>query len=111
VRLGEVAQITTDLYPRSSFTYRTGFPAYYIRVQGKYGANTVAILDDINEAIDELNAGPLADAQLNIVLSFDASVHIRRAIALVNGNLILGVMLALGVLWCFLRGWKATCWF
>ncbi len=108
VRLGEIAQITTELYPRSSFIYRTGYPAYYIRVQGKYGANTVAILDDINEAIDELNAGPLADAQLKIVLSFDASVHIRRAIALVNGNLILGVLLALGVLWCFLRGWKAT---
>jgi multidrug efflux pump subunit AcrB len=108
VRLREVAQITTDLYPRSSFTYRTGYPAYYIRVQGKYGANTVAILDDINEAIDELNAGPLADAELKIVLSFDASVHIRRAVALVNGNLILGVILALGVLWCFLRGWRAT---
>ena len=108
VRLSEIAQITTELYPRSSFTYRTGYPAYYIRVQGKYGANTVAILDDINSAIDELNAGPLADAQLQIVLSFDASVHIRRAITLVNGNLILGVFLALAVLWCFLRGWKAT---
>ena len=108
VRLSEVAQITTELYPRSSFMYRTGYPAYYIRIQGKYGANTVAILDDINEAITELNAGPLADADLQMVLSFDASVHIRRAIALVNGNLILGVILALGVLWCFLRGWKAT---
>jgi multidrug efflux pump subunit AcrB len=108
VRLGEVARITTDLYPRSSFTYRTGYPAYYIRIQGKYGANTVAILDDINAAIDELNTGPLADAQLQAVLSFDASVHIRRAIALVNGNLILGVILSLGVLWCFLRGWKST---
>jgi len=108
VRLSEVANITTELYPRSSFTYRTGYPAYYIRVQGKYGANTVSILDDINAAIDELNAGPLADAELKIVLSFDASVHIRRAIALVNGNLILGVFLALGVLWCFLRGWRST---
>jgi len=108
VRLSEIAQITTELYPRNSIIYRTGYPAYYIRVQGKYGANTVSILDDINAAIDDLNAGPLADADLKIVLSFDASVHIRRAIALVNGNLILGVILALGVLWCFLRGWKAT---
>ena len=88
--------------------YRTGFPAYYVQVQGKYGANTVAILDDINSAIDELNAGPLAADGLQIVLSFDASVHIRRAIALVNGNLVLGVFLALGVLWLFLRGWRAT---
>ena len=108
VYLREVAEVTTDLYPRSGFMYRTGRPAYYIRVQGKYGANTVSILDDINSVIDELNAGPLADANLEIVLSFDASVHIRRAIALVNGNLVLGVFLALGVLWCFLRGWRAT---
>lgn len=113
VYLREVAQITTELYPRSGFMYRTGYPAYYIRVQGKYGANTVAILDDINAAIDELNAGPLArddltQDELTMVLSFDASVHIRRAIALVNGNLVLGVFLALGVLWCFLRGWRTT---
>lgn len=108
VRLREVADITTELYPRSGFMYRTGFPAYYISVQGKYGANTVSILDDINVAIDELNAGPLAAEGLQIVLSFDASVHIRRAIGLVNGNLVLGVFLSLGVLWWFLRGWRAT---
>ena len=108
VRLREVADISTELYPRSGFMYRTGYPAYYISVQGKYGANTVSILDDVNEAIDELNAGPLAAEELQVVLSFDASVHIRRAIALVNGNLVLGVFLALGVLWWFLRGWRAT---
>jgi multidrug efflux pump subunit AcrB len=108
VRLREVAEITTDLYPRSGFTYRTGFPAYYITVQGKYGANAVSILDDINEMMEELNAGPLAKEDLQIVLSFDASVHIRRALGLVNGNLVLGVFLALGVLWWFLRGWRAT---
>ena len=108
VYLREVADISTELYPRNGFTYRTGYPAYYIQVQGKYGANTVAILDDINDTIDELNAGPLADNDLQMVLSFDASVHIRRAIGLVNGNLILGVLLALGVLWCFLRGWRST---
>jgi len=108
VRLREVAEITTDLYPRGGFVYRTGFPAYYIAVQGKYGANTVSILDDINTLIADLNAGPLAEEELQIVLSFDASVHIRRAIGLVNGNLVLGVFLALGVLWWFLRGWRTT---
>ncbi|MEL7447877.1 MAG: efflux RND transporter permease subunit [Pseudomonadota bacterium] len=108
VYLRDVADVDTALYPRSGFMYRTGYPAYYIRVQGAYGANTVTILDEINKAIDELNAGPLAEQELKLVLSFDASVHIRRAIRLVNGNLLLGVALALGVLWCFLRGWRAT---
>jgi len=108
VYLGDIAEVTTELYPRSGFMYRTGYPAYYIRVQGKYGANTVTILDEINQVIDELNAGPLAQQDLQIVLSFDASVHIRRAITLVNGNLLLGVVLALAMLWVFLRGWRAT---
>ncbi len=108
VYLRDIAEVTTELYPRSGLTYRTGFPAYYIRVQGKYGTNSVAALDDINLAIAELNQGPLADADLQLTLSFDAAVHIRRAIALVNGNLLLGVALALGLLWCILRGWRAT---
>ncbi|MEM9383438.1 MAG: efflux RND transporter permease subunit [Pseudomonadota bacterium] len=108
VYLRDIAEVSTELYPRTGFTYRTGYPAYYIRVQGKYGANTVTVLDQINGVIDELNAGPLGQEALRIVLSFDASVHIRRAIALVNGNLLLGVALALSVLWCFLRGWRAT---
>ena len=108
IRLREIAEITTELYPRGGFMYRTGFPAYYISVQGEYGANTVSILDELNRTLDELNAGPLAAEDLQIVLSFDASVHIRRAIALVNTNLMIGVFLALGVLWWFLRGWRAT---
>jgi multidrug efflux pump subunit AcrB len=108
VYLADIAEVRTVLYPRNGFMYRTGYPAYYIRVQGKYGVNTVTVLDEINQAIEELNAGPLASQDLQIVLSFDASVHIRRAITLVNGNLMLGVALALGMLWFFLRGWKAT---
>lgn len=108
VHLRDIAEVSTELYPRSGFMYRTGYPAYYIQVQGKYGANTVSILDEINAAIDDLNAGPLGEADLQLVLSFDASVHIRRAITMVNGNLLLGVALSLAVLWCFLRGWRAT---
>ena len=108
VYLRDVAEVETVLYPRSGFMYRTGYPAYYIRVQGTFGANTVTVLDEVNKAIDELNAGPLSEHDLKMVLSFDASVHIRRAIKLVNGNLLLGVALALGMLWCFLRGWRAT---
>lgn len=106
--LRDVAEVSTELYPRNGFTYRTGRPAYYMQVQASYGANTVSILDDINEAIAELNAGPLGADNLEIVLSFDASVHIRRALALVNGNLVLGVFLALAILYGFLRGWRAT---
>ena len=49
---------------QDGFTLRNGYPAYYITVQRAYDANTVSILDEVNLAIDELNAGPLAEAGL-----------------------------------------------
>lgn len=108
VYLRDVAEVQVVSEPRSGFMYRSGYPAYYLRVQGKYGANTVSILDEVNEIIRTLNAGPLAAQDLTMELSFDASVHIRRAIALVNANLGMGLLLALIALWCFLRNWKGT---
>ena len=108
ISLSEVADVEIVARKQDGFTLRNGFPAYYITVQREYDANTVAILDGINEAIAELNAGPLADARLEIDLSFDASVHIRRAIALVKNNLGLGLVLAIGVLYFLMRSRRAT---
>ena len=45
---------------------------------------------------------------LTIQQSFDASIFIKRAISLVTGNLGIGILLAVGVLWWFLRQWRAT---
>ena len=108
IYLSEVADV--DIVPREQdgFTLRNGYPAYYITVQREFDANTVSILDGINETIVELNDGPLADAGLAIDLSFDASVHIRRAIALVRSNLGIGLMLAIGVLYFLMRSRRAT---
>jgi multidrug efflux pump subunit AcrB len=108
IYLSEVADVEIVARKQDGFTLRNGFPAYYITVEREYDANTVSILDGVNEAIVELNAGPLADAQLEIDLSFDASVHIRRAITLVQNNLGLGLLLAIGVLYFLMRSRRAT---
>ena len=108
ISLSEVADVEIVPRKQDGFTLRNGFPAYYITVQREYDANTVSILDGVNEAITELNAGPLAEAGLAIDLSFDASIHIRRAIALVKNNLGLGLILAVGVLYFLMRSRRAT---
>ena len=107
IQLSEVADIELALQERNGIIRRNGYPAYYITVQRTPDANTVAVLDEINVALAELNEGPLARQGLTIDLSFDASVHIRRALRLVQNNLGLGVLLALGILWFFLRDWRA----
>lgn len=108
VPVSEIAEVSVQRQEASGFTLRNGYPAYYLTLGRESGSNTIAILDAVNAAIVELNAGPLAAAGLSIELSYDASVHIRRAIRLVQGNLLLGGLLATLVLFAFLRRWRST---
>lgn len=108
IYLSDVATVEETLQDRFGFTLRNGQPGYYITIQRTNGSNTVVVLDEINKAIKELNEGPLKSIGLEVDLSFDASVHIRNALNLVKSNLGLGVLLALGILWMFLRGLKPT---
>jgi HAE1 family hydrophobic/amphiphilic exporter-1 len=108
VYLADVARVEETYTDFNSFSLRNGKPAYYITLTRMNNSNTVAVLDEVNTAIAELNQGVLADHELAIELSYDASVHIRNALELVKSNLGLGVLLALGILYMFLRGWRAT---
>ncbi len=108
IYLKDVATVENTLVDRFGFNLRSGQPAYYFTLSRQNDANTVALLDEINLAIKELNAGPMKEAGLTIDLSFDSSVHIRNALKLVQNNLGLGVLLALIILWLFLRGVRNT---
>ena len=108
IYLKDIATVENTLVDRFGFNLRSGQPSYYFTLKRQNDANTVALLDEINIAIKELNAGPMKAAGLVIDLSFDASVHIRNALELVQNNLGLGVLLALIILWLFLRGIRNT---
>jgi len=106
IYLKDIATVENTLVDRFGFNMRNGQPSYYFTLRRQNDANTVALLDEINVAIKELNEGPMKEAGLVIELSFDSSVHIRNALKLVQNNLGLGIVLALVILWLFLRGWR-----
>lgn len=106
IYLKDVATVENTLVDRFGFNMRSGQPSYYFTLKRQNDANTVALLDEINIAVKELNEGPMKEAGLLIELSFDSSVHIRNALKLVQNNLGLGIVLALIILWLFLRGWR-----
>lgn len=108
VYLDDVSSINVDYAENQGISLRNGFPSYYISITRRNDANTVELLDELNLALDELNEGPLAAADIRIQLSFDASLHIRRAISMVQSNLLLGILLATLVLYYFLRNARAT---
>ena len=105
--LRDVADVRTEHVKARWFSFRSGVPAYYITLQRTSESNTVELIDGVKIAIEELNAGPLAKENLSIELSWDASVYVRRAIGFVEESLAIGILLAVGGLWYFLRGPRA----
>ncbi len=108
VTLGDVADISVRRAERNAFSVQNNNPAMAIRVDRESGANVLETLNTVKAEVDELRQGVLAENGLTIAQSFDASVFIYRAINLVTGNLLLGILLATGVLWWFLRQLRAT---
>ena len=105
--LRDVADVRTEHVEARWFSYRSGVPAYYITLNRTSDSNTVELIDGLKVALEELNAGPLAQEQLMVEISWDASVYVRRAIGFVEESLAIGILLAVGGLWYFLRGPRA----
>ena len=108
VRLGDIAEIKVARGMRNDLVIQNGNPAMGVRIDRQNGANVLQALTEVKAVVNELRDGPLADLGLGIEQSFDASVFIKRAVSLVTNNLLLGILLAVGVLWWFLRDVRAT---
>jgi multidrug efflux pump subunit AcrB len=108
VRLGDIADVRVDRGPRRDIVVQNGNPAMGIRIDRQNGANVLAALTEVKRVMDELRAGPLKELGLDVQQSFDASIFIKRAVRLVTSNLLIGILLAVGVLWWFLRDARAT---
>ena len=108
IKLGDVATVEITKADRTEYAYQNGNPALGLRVMRESGANVLDVLSAVKAEVQEMNDGPLKAMNLALVKSFDPSVFINRAIAFVVGNLTLGVVLSLLVLWFFLRDVRAT---
>lgn len=108
IRLGDIADVAVAADEGGGVVYQNGNPAIGMQIMRDPGANTLAVINELTRVVDEMNAGVLADMGFSIQKSFDPSVFIKRAIALLTGNLAIGVLLAVGALWLFIRRARAT---
>ncbi len=108
VRLGDVATVERVLAERESFVIQNGGPAMAVNAYRETGVNVLRVMDGLQAAAEELAAGPLKRAGLTLTQVYDETRYIHRAIDLLTGNLLLGIVLAIGVLWWFLRRARAT---
>ncbi len=108
IKLGDLATIKYGPPKREGFIYHNGHSAARLSITKTTDANVLAALEGVKAHIDELNDTVFKDRGLRAEYSFDPALYINRSINLLAGNLIAGVMLAIGVLWLFLRQWRAT---
>jgi len=108
VRLRDLARVERAMQDRGAVFTQNGGPSIAINVVAESGANVLQIMSELKRTVAELERTELKPRGLKITQSSDNSIYIRAAISMVRNNLLIGVILAVGVLWWFLRKLRAT---
>ena len=105
VRVRDVARVEDSYEDLDRIVELNGMPVLRLEIQKQSGANTVAVADEIRAEVDRLNA-TRSDIQLTVVS--DQSQFIRTSIDNVQNSAIWGSLLAILVLYLFLRNGSTT---
>ena len=108
ILLKDVARVEMSLQDKTGILTLDGLPAIAMNAQAEQGVNVIEVMKRLQLAMDELNQGPLKRAGLQMIQMSDETIYIKRSMTLVRNNLLLGVLLAIIVLWWFLRQFRAT---
>ncbi|MGO8153509.1 efflux RND transporter permease subunit [Rhizobium leguminosarum] len=105
VRLDDVASVTDSFAERSSMAYLDGKPVIAVEINRSNGFSDSGVADDVDKAIKQF-----ASKHSNVQIK-DAYSTIGPIIENYNGSMHMlyeGAILAIVVVWLFLRDWRAT---
>ncbi|NVJ97822.1 MAG: efflux RND transporter permease subunit [Alphaproteobacteria bacterium] len=108
ITLGDVARVEIGPGRTDQFIYQNGNDAFRMAIAKSNDANVLEALAGVKSKIDELNEGLFKDRGMVAQYAFDPGQYINRSINLLGSNLVIGMLLAVGTLWMFLRQWRAT---
>ncbi len=106
VTLSQVAEVRDGTEEQRSLALVNGIPAVAIDIQKQSGANTVAVVDSVKKEISRLQAELPAGTTIEMVR--DASIMIRDSVKDVQETLVLGGILTIFIVFCFLNSWRST---
>lgn len=105
IRVRDVAQVVDGYEDVENLAEVNGRPVVRLRIQKQSGANTVAVVDRVREEVDAIN-GERNDVVVSI--DRDQSVFVRESMASVRSAALFGGLLAIVVLYLFLRSGPST---
>ena len=109
VRLSEVATVRRGFEEREIITRIDGRESVEIAIYKAGGTNTVKVSDAVRAGLETVRAQlAKVDPGLTVTVITDQARYIRRSVAEVLETALLGGLLAVVVLFLFLRSWKTT---
>ena len=108
VFLGDVATVERVMRDSTGVMTQNGGPSISMNVIAEPGVNVLEVMSEIRRVVADLEESHLRPAGLYIVQVSDDTIYIRQSISMVATNLLLGMGLAIFVLWFFFRRLRAT---
>lgn len=108
IRLRDIARIEMTMVDRRSLLHQNGGPSIAVNVTPESGVNVLEVMAGVKAAVADLSANELDRAGLEMNQNYDQSLYVVGSINMVRNNLLIGMTLAIVVLWWFLRKFRAT---
>jgi HAE1 family hydrophobic/amphiphilic exporter-1 len=106
VRLKDIAAVSFDLKEETSKARTMGDNAIMFGVYKQSGANSIEVADAVITSMRDMKKYLPAGTELRVM--FDTTVYIRRSVAGVQENILIGALLAIIVVWLFLGNFRST---
>ncbi len=108
IRLKDIAHIDLVMVDATNVLHQNGGPSLAVYAMPESGVNVYEIMAGLQAVVADLAANELGRANLIIEQDADDTVYISASINMLRTNLILGITLAIVILWWFLRKFRAT---
>ena len=103
IYLRDVAEIKMQMMDVMGSITQNGSAALVMNVIPESGVNVLDVMEKLKATIAELKDGLLKDNGLKIEQLYDETIYTKASISMVQNNLLLGMFLAIAVLWFFLK--------
>jgi HAE1 family hydrophobic/amphiphilic exporter-1 len=106
IPLAEVAQVQDGVEEQRSLALVNGIPAIGMDILKQSGANTVGVVERVKKEIEAVQKELPPGTTIEMVR--DGSIMIRDSVKDVEETLILGGILTILIVFCFLNSWRST---
>lgn len=106
VKLSEVADVIDGVEEERSLALVNGVPAVALDVQKQSGANLVEVVDAVKKRLSQIRADLPPDVTIEAVR--DASVMTRDSLRDVQETMVIGGILTILIVFCFINSWRST---